>query len=92
MKRVAICLAGNIKKGHEKINDDYWSDAELHIISHTLKPSCVDFLHPAIRTIVSTIEEGSEWIRSFMVGKEATLTIKDLESIKDAMSYYRHTQ
>src|SRR5579871_3736379 len=50
MKRVAIYLAGNIKKGHEKLNEDYWNDSELFIISNTLKSTHVDFLHPAIRT------------------------------------------
>jgi hypothetical protein len=50
MERVAIYLAGNIKKGHEKLNEDYWSDTELSIISNILKPIQIDFLHPAIRT------------------------------------------
>lgn len=48
--RVSIYLAGNIKKGHEELNEDYWSGTELSVISEALKPIHVDFLHPAIRT------------------------------------------
>lgn len=50
MQRVAIYLAGNIKKGHESVCDGYWGDDECQKIIAILKPSQVDFLHPAIRT------------------------------------------
>ncbi len=50
MERVAIYLAGNIKKGHEQTNEDYWSEVELKIISEVIAPVKVDFLHPAVRS------------------------------------------
>lgn len=50
MQRVAIYLAGNIKKGHEILNEDFWSDVELSIIEKTMNALSVDFLHPAIRS------------------------------------------
>jgi hypothetical protein len=50
MTRVAIYLAGNIKKGHESLNEDFWGDAEIAEIAAVLAPTSIDFLNPAIRS------------------------------------------
>lgn len=47
--RIAIYLAGNIKKCFEKVGDEYWGKEEMDIIINTLKPCEVDFLHPGVR-------------------------------------------
>lgn len=177
MERVAIYLAGNIKKGHEENEQDFWGETELKKITTVLAPIHVDFLHPAIRNddlsdpkssfgrditqvycshvvfvdarerrglgvgaemlwakmnkipvvtlcppethyrksqaeilnttvcnwvhpfigslsdrIVTTVEEGAQWIHLFIVRKESKLKIKGPDFIKDAMAYYRKTQ
>lgn len=47
---VFIYLAGNIKKGHEKADEDYWTDIEMSAIRETLSPIPVVFLNPADRS------------------------------------------
>ncbi len=48
--KIAIYLAGSIKKGHEKSNESYWSDADLQCIRQNLSDFEVFFLNPAFRT------------------------------------------
>lgn len=47
---LAIYLAGNIQKGHEKGSQIFWTDADREIIQKGLAPAVVSFLNPALRT------------------------------------------
>lgn len=47
---LAIYLAGNIQKGHEKESQVFWSDDDREIIRQGLAPAIVSFLNPALRT------------------------------------------
>ncbi len=49
LNRIAIYLAGNIKKCNEKTDDEYWGEDEMKKIVDILRPCEVDFLHPGIR-------------------------------------------
>lgn len=48
--KIAIYLAGSIKKGHEKIDDTYWTDADMECLQKNLPEHEVSFLNPAFRT------------------------------------------
>jgi hypothetical protein len=47
---IAIYLAGNIQKGHEKESGIFWTKKDQDIISAAMAPQEVAFLNPAIRT------------------------------------------
>lgn len=49
-RKIAIYLAGTIKKGHETPNESYWTDEDMSIIRANLKECDVSFLNPAYRT------------------------------------------
>jgi hypothetical protein len=48
--KVAIYLAGSIKKGHESSNESYWTDEDMELLKKSLFPLEVSFLNPAFRT------------------------------------------
>jgi hypothetical protein len=48
--QVSIYLAGNIKKGHEKVEDTYWTDEDIHVIKNRLSDFDVSILNPAFRS------------------------------------------
>jgi hypothetical protein len=48
--KIAIYLAGSIKKGHEKPDQFYWTDEDMAIIKKNLDKYEVSFLNPAFRT------------------------------------------
>ena len=48
--KIAIYLAGSIKKGHEKVDESYWTDENIDLISKSLNGYEVSFLNPAFRT------------------------------------------
>ncbi|MCI0382639.1 MAG: hypothetical protein L0207_06290 [Chlamydiae bacterium] len=47
---LAIYLAGNIQKGHEKESLIFWTEEDREIIRRGLTPVVVSFLNPALRT------------------------------------------
>lgn len=47
---IALYLAGNIQKGHEKESQVFWTNEDREIIQNGLAPSQVSFLNPALRT------------------------------------------
>ena len=49
-KQLAIYLAGNIQKGHEKESQVFWSTDDRNSIQNGLAPTHVTFLNPAYRT------------------------------------------
>jgi len=49
-KKVAIYLAGTIKKHHERHDETYWTDLDMETIRHHLQGCEVSFLNPAFRT------------------------------------------
>lgn len=49
-QKVAIYLAGSIKKGHEKSDESYWTDENMFSIKNNLEKFDVSFLNPAFRT------------------------------------------
>jgi hypothetical protein len=49
-QKVAIYLAGSIKKGHEQSNESYWTDEDMDLLKKSLSPHEVSFLNPAFRT------------------------------------------
>ncbi len=50
MKKLALYLAGNIQKGHEKESQLFWSDADQTYLRSQLAPHTLIFLNPATRT------------------------------------------
>jgi len=48
--KIAIYLAGTIKKGHEKSDETYWTDEDMSTIKKCLSKFEVSFLNPAFRT------------------------------------------
>lgn len=48
--RIAIYLAGSIKKGHENPNESFWTEDDIHLIKTNLNQYDVAFLNPAFRT------------------------------------------
>lgn len=49
-KRIAIYLAGSIKKGHENPQESFWTDADILFLKRALEPQEAVFLNPAFRT------------------------------------------
>ena len=50
MQKVAIYLAGSIKKGHENTNESFWTDEDMKYLRDCLHEYQVSFLNPAFRT------------------------------------------
>jgi hypothetical protein len=50
MKKIAIYLAGSIKKAHEKSENFYWTDEDMKILKENLNGYEISFLNPAFRT------------------------------------------
>lgn len=48
--KIAIYLAGSIKKGHEKSDESYWTEEDMQILRKTLSLYDISFLNPAFRT------------------------------------------
>ena len=48
--KIAIYLAGSIKKGHEKSDESYWTDADMACLRKDLNGYDIAFLNPAFRT------------------------------------------
>ncbi len=48
--KIAIYLAGTIKKGHEKSDESYWTDEDMNVLEKNLQGYEVSFLNPAFRT------------------------------------------
>ncbi len=48
-KKLAIYLAGSIKKAHERSEELYWSENDMDFLKKSLYPYEVSFLNPAIR-------------------------------------------
>ena len=49
-QKIAIYLAGTIKKEHEKSNESYWTDEDMALIRSHLENFEVSFLNPAFRS------------------------------------------
>lgn len=49
-RKVAIYLAGSIKKGNERSEETYWTDEDMIFIKKALGKFDVSFLNPAFRT------------------------------------------
>ena len=47
--KIAIYLAGSIKKGHEKTDESFWTDGDIAFLKECLKNYEVSFLNPAFR-------------------------------------------
>lgn len=50
MKKIAIYLAGNIKKEHEKTDESFWTEEDMNLLRSSLNGYLVSFLNPACRT------------------------------------------
>jgi hypothetical protein len=48
--KISMYLAGSIKKGHERADEFYWTDADRETIQRCLTGYEVSFLNPAFRT------------------------------------------
>lgn len=48
--KIAIYLAGSIKKGHEKSGETFWTDEDMSILKKSLDKYELLFLNPAFRT------------------------------------------
>lgn len=48
--KIAIYLAGSIKKGHEKSDESYWTEEDKIFLKKHLNHYEVSFLNPAFRT------------------------------------------
>jgi len=48
--KIAIYLAGSIKKGHENSNESYWTEADMTFLKNSLSSYDVSFLNPASRS------------------------------------------
>ena len=48
--KIAIYLAGSIKKGHENSNNSYWTDTDMDLLRESFEKHDVAFLNPAFRT------------------------------------------
>lgn len=49
-KKISIYLAGNIKKGHEKTDESFWTDEDRLFLKKSLPEYEVSFLNPAFRS------------------------------------------
>lgn len=48
-RKIAIYLAGSIKKGHEKADETFWTDEDMSLLRKSLTDFEVSFLNPAFR-------------------------------------------
>lgn len=48
--KIAIYLAGSIKKGHENPNESFWTDEDINLLKKRLSLYEVTFLNPALRS------------------------------------------
>ena len=48
--KISIYLAGSIKKGHERADESYWTDADMHFLRENLPEYEISFLNPAFRS------------------------------------------
>src|SRR5882672_8272072 len=48
--KIAIYLAGSIKKGHERSEETYWTEEDMSLLKMSLAKYEVSFLNPAFRT------------------------------------------
>lgn len=48
--KVSIYLAGSIKKGHEKSEESYWTEADMLCLKTSLPSYEISFLNPAFRS------------------------------------------
>lgn len=48
--KIAIYLAGSIQKGHENVNESYWSSSEMSLLKDKLNTYEIIFLNPGFRT------------------------------------------
>lgn len=49
-EKIAIYLAGSIKKGNEREGETFWSENEITLLRNLLAPVIVSFLNPAFRS------------------------------------------
>lgn len=47
--KIAIYLAGSIKKGHESIDDSFWTQGDIAFLQESLGEYEISFLNPAFR-------------------------------------------
>lgn len=50
MVKIAIYLAGSIKKDHEKDDVSFWTDDNMNVLKSSLQGYAVSFLNPAFRS------------------------------------------
>lgn len=71
-------------------NETHYRKATTEILGIKIN----EYVHPFVQNlsdkIVSSVEEGAEWIQLYLEG--ATGMIKDLTTIYEAMRHYQHTQ
>lgn len=71
-------------------NDTHYRKATTEILGTTIN----EYVHPFVQNltdqIVSSVEEGAQWIQRYLEGK--TGMVKDLTTIYEAMRHYQHTQ
>src|SRR5690348_7658831 len=48
--KIAIYLAGSIKKGHEKSDESFWTEEDMDFLKKQIAPHEISFLNPAFRT------------------------------------------
>lgn len=48
--KISIYLAGSIKKGHERADESFWTDADISFLRKDLSAYEVSFLNPAFRS------------------------------------------
>ncbi len=48
--KIAIYLAGTIKKGHESANETYWTDEHMQLLRREMPNFEISFLNPALRS------------------------------------------
>ncbi len=48
--KIAIYLAGSIKKGHERADESFWTDEDILLLKKSLAEYEVSFLNPAFRS------------------------------------------
>lgn len=48
-EKIAIYLAGSIKKGHENAQESYWTDEDMLVLKRCLNEYVLFFLNPALR-------------------------------------------
>jgi hypothetical protein len=48
--KISIYLAGSIKKGHERVDESFWTDADMLFLRKDLSEFEISFLNPAFRS------------------------------------------